>query len=143
MAANGRPCIGIHIGAAARRQHLSAVFEQARDHLALAVAEIGLAMLGEAFGDGLTHRDTDPMVGVDEGEAELFGESAAHRRLAGAHEPDKHNRMAVEALADVGRILAERAAGHLLKSWMKRFQPWLAHYAASEQILPKLKTLVI
>jgi hypothetical protein len=47
--------------------------------------------------------------------------------------------MAVEALADGGRILAERAAGHLSKSCLKRFRPWLAHYAALEQIPPKVE----
>ncbi len=42
---------GIHIGAAAGGQHLRAAFQQPRDHLALALAEIGLAMLGEDLAD--------------------------------------------------------------------------------------------
>jgi hypothetical protein len=69
-------------------------------------------MLGEDFRDGLAGRDLDLMVGVDENEAELLGEAAADCRLAGAHEADQHDGMAIEALTDESGILAERAAGH-------------------------------
>ena len=43
--------LGVHIGAAAGREHLRAAVQQPRDHLALALAEIGLAVLGEDLAD--------------------------------------------------------------------------------------------
>ena len=58
--------------------------------------------------------ELDLVVGVDESQAELLGEAAADRRLSGAHEADQHDGMAIEALADESRILAERAAGHAI-----------------------------
>ena len=57
---------GIHERAAARRQHLAALVEQPRDHAALAVAEIGLAIFCEYLVDGLAGGQLDFLVGVGE-----------------------------------------------------------------------------
>ena len=49
---DARAGVGVHVGAAAGREHLRAAVEQARDHALLAGAEIRLAMVGEDFRDG-------------------------------------------------------------------------------------------
>ncbi len=80
---------GVHIGAAAGREHLRAVPQQARDHPRLAVAEIGLAMLREDIADALPGRRLDFAVGVGEGKLEPGGETLADGGLAGAHQTDQ------------------------------------------------------
>ena len=94
------PRVRVHIGAAAGRKHLRAVFQQPRDDLALALAEIGLAVLGEDLADARACRHLDLAVGVDEGEVEPVRQPPAHGGLARAHQPDQHDAPRSEGFAD-------------------------------------------
>ena len=82
----------VHERAAAGRKHLGSLVEQAGDHLALAVAEIGLAEALENFGDRHPRAGLDLRVGVDERQAEPLRQTAADGGLAGAHHADQHDR---------------------------------------------------
>ena len=73
--------------------------QQAGDHLALAVAEERLAVVGEDLVDGLLGDALDLLVGIDEGQAELGGEALADRRLAAAHQPDHDERAPAQRAA--------------------------------------------
>jgi hypothetical protein len=86
-------CAGlrIHEGAAAGGQHQRLGRQQAMDHPALALAELGFPEAVEQFGDGAAGGELDFGVGIVEGQAEPGGESAADRCLAGAHQPDQHD----------------------------------------------------
>jgi hypothetical protein len=85
--------VGVHVGAAAGRQHLRRrVVEDAGDDAHFAGAEIGLAVLVEDLGDRQVRRLLDLGVGVDEGQGETVGEPAADGGLARAHQPDEHDR---------------------------------------------------
>ena len=90
----------VHEGAAAGRHDLGAAVEQSGDDLALAFAEIGLAMIGEDLGNALSGGEFDLVVGIDEGNAELFGEPAADGGLAGAHQADKDDRVIAQPVAN-------------------------------------------
>ena len=92
----------VHDGAAAGRQHLRAVVEQAGDHALLAGAEIGLAVLGEDFRNGHAGGAFDLGIGVDKGKPEPRGEPAADRRLASAHHADQHDGAGPERAHDRG-----------------------------------------
>ena len=70
MSLDGLAGLGIHEGAAAGREHLWTRAQKALDDAALAVAEVGLAMVGEDLGDAFSRRLLDFLVGVDEGEPE-------------------------------------------------------------------------
>src|SRR5439155_15822432 len=63
----------VDVGAAAGRQHRCTAVKKPGNHLALAVAEIGLAVVGEYLRDGLTRRRLDLVIGIDERKLELFG----------------------------------------------------------------------
>jgi hypothetical protein len=82
--------IGIHEGAAARRQDQWVAGQQPSDHPALAIAEIGLAIAGEQFGDGAAGRKLDLGIGVAERQSESGGEAAADAGFAGAHQAHQH-----------------------------------------------------
>ena len=84
--------LGVHVGAAAGRQHLRAAVEQARDHALLAGAEIGLAIGGENLRDGHPGGRLDLGVGIDEGKAEPLRQPPADRGLARPHHADEHDR---------------------------------------------------
>ena len=71
----------VHEGAAAGRQHVRRVVEQARDHPALAVAERRLAVAREDLGDGAAGRRLDLVVGVDEGQAEPLAPGGGRSQL--------------------------------------------------------------
>ena len=88
---DGGPRLGVHIGAAAGGENLRAAFEQARNHLALALAEIAFAVLGKDFADARAGGHLDLGVGVDEGQVEPVREPPAHGGLASPHEPDQHD----------------------------------------------------
>ena len=111
LGADERTRIGIHIGAAAGRQHLRSAVEQARDHARLAGAELGLAARLENIRDRHAGRFFDLGVGIDKGQPEPGAELAADRRLARAHHPDKHDRAAAER-CDERAVL--RRGGHFV-----------------------------
>ena len=87
--------------------------EQARDHAALAVAEIGLAVILEDVGDGLAGRPLDLLVGVDEGHAEAGRQAAADRRLAAAGHADQDDRPAAQRRAQALRPGSSSASSFL------------------------------
>jgi len=99
-------------GAAAGRQHVRRVAEQALDHPALAVAEHLLAMDGEDVGDRAAAGGClDLAVGIDERQAEAGGEPLADAALAGAHQANQDNRL-VEVLSQgMGRCRRALGAG--------------------------------
>ena len=81
--------LGIHVGAAAGRQHVCRPGQQARDHAAFAGAELGLAEAFEELRDRAAGRALDLVVGVDERQAEAQRQALADRALAGAHQADQ------------------------------------------------------
>ena len=118
LGADQRAGVGIHIGAAAGRQHLRAAFEQPRDHARLAGAELGLAAGLENIRDRHAGRFLDLGVGIDKGQPEPAAELAADRGLARAHHADKHDRAAAERRApartscgEAGILLCNTASG--------------------------------
>ena len=74
--------------------------QQAGDHLALAFAEIGFAVVLEDVLDRLAGRLLDLLVGIDEGQLEPGGEPAPDGGLAAARHADQHERAAAEVRAD-------------------------------------------
>ena len=82
-----RPRLGVHIGAAAGRQHMRRFVEQAGDDAALAGAELGLAVFLEELADRAAGRMLDLVVGIDERQAEARGQPLADRALARTHQP--------------------------------------------------------
>ena len=88
----------MHISPAARRQHLGAVTQKARDDLAFAVAEVRFTVIGENFVDGLGGGALDFLVGVDERQAEPSRQAFADRRLAASHQTDEHDRAFAKTL---------------------------------------------
>ena len=55
-------------------------------------------MIGEDFGDGLARRGLDLVIGVDEGNAQLFRKPAPDTGLARPHEPYEHDGARSQAL---------------------------------------------
>ena len=84
--------LGVHVGAAAGRQHLRAAVEQARDHARFAGAEIRLAIGGEDLRDGHAGSRLDLGVRIDEADAEPLRQPPADRGLARSHHADEHDR---------------------------------------------------
>ncbi len=74
---DGGPRLRVHEGAAAGRQHLRARAQQPREHLALAFAEVGLAVVGEDVVDALAGRLLDLLVGIDERQRRAWRRGAA------------------------------------------------------------------
>src|SRR5260221_6189826 len=86
----------VHHRAAAGRQHLRAVVEQARDHAFLAGTEIRLAVFVENFGNSHARSAFDFSIGINEWNPEPGGKPSADRGFARAHHADEHNRPAAE-----------------------------------------------
>ena len=97
---------GVHEGAAAGREHLLALVEQASDHLAFAVAEIGLAEALEDLRDGHARPGLDLGVGIDERQAQPLGEPASDRRLPSPHHADEDDRTSAERRGERLRLLS-------------------------------------
>ncbi len=95
-------------GAAAGGDHRLGPGDQARDHAALACAELGLAVAGEDFRHRAAGGALDLVVGVDEGEAEADRELAADRGLAGSHQAHEDQRAAAEPVQHGLRRVAGR-----------------------------------
>ena len=102
MAGDRRPRLRVHEGAAARRQHLRAVFQHAQDDALLQRPELGLAIALEQFGNAHARHAFDLLVAVDEGQAQRRRDLAADRRLAGAHQADKDDRTRCAEHAQAG-----------------------------------------
>ena len=92
------PGLLVEIGAAARSDHPRPLRQQSSHHPALAVAERGLAVLGEDVGDGHAGRPLDLGVGIDELEPETTGETAPRRGLAATHQADEDDRAFAQGL---------------------------------------------
>jgi hypothetical protein len=86
----------IHERAAAGRQHQRPAVEQAGDHLALALAEIGLAEPLEDLGDGELRAGFDLGVSVDERQSELGRKPPSDRGFSGPHHADENHRPSAE-----------------------------------------------
>ena len=82
----------VHERAAACRQHHWSAGEQARDHLALALAEISLAEPLEDLGNRQLSARFDLRVGVDERQSKLCREPFSDRGFSGSHHADKNDR---------------------------------------------------
>src|SRR5262249_37194620 len=89
-----------HEGAAASRQHLRPRAQQAADHLALTLAEVGLAVVLEDVGDGLAGRALNLFIGVKKRKLEARRQAAPHRRFTAAWHAHEHDRARAEASAD-------------------------------------------
>src|SRR5215831_3748493 len=89
-----------HEGAAARCQYLRTRAQQAGDDLALAFAEVGLAVILEDVGDGFARRALNLFIGVKEGQIEAGGQATSHRRFAAARHAHEHDRARAKVRAD-------------------------------------------
>src|SRR5581483_11270484 len=81
----------IHYRAAAGRQHLRSVFQQARDDSRLAGTEIGLTVFSEDFGNAHAGGAFNLGIGIDERDAEPRGKPPPNRGLARPHHADEHD----------------------------------------------------
>jgi hypothetical protein len=79
-------------GAPAGGQHLRPGGEEAGDYPALAVPEVGLAVILEDVRDGLAGGPLDLLVGIDERHAKARCQAAADRGLAAAGHADQDDR---------------------------------------------------
>ena len=82
----------IHERAAACRQHHRSAGEQARNHLALAFAEISLAEPLEDLRNGQLSARFDLGIGIDERQSKLCRQPFADRGFSGPHHADKNDR---------------------------------------------------
>ncbi|VVT10435.1 hypothetical protein SPHINGO361_120583 [Sphingomonas sp. EC-HK361] len=98
--------------AATGRDDLWHAVHQPRDHAALAITEIGFVEAVENLGDGHARRRLDLVIGIDEGKPEARREPAADRRLADAHQPDEHDRLAGPGGGWGGAALQHRVRGY-------------------------------
>ena len=92
------PRLVVEIGAAASGDHPRPFRQQPGHDPALAVAEIGLAVLGEDVGDRHAGRPLDLGIGVDELEPETARQAAPRRGLAAAHQADEDDRALAQSL---------------------------------------------
>ena len=109
----GARCL-VHEGAAPGRHHARSAGKEARDHPALAVAEVVFAMPPENVGDRHAGSLDDLLVDVDKGQAEPDREPASDRRFARAHHADKDDRPASQALDEPGDAIV--ASVHQVRS---------------------------
>ena len=86
----------IHERAAAGRQDQRSAFEQAGDHLALALPEISLAEPLEDLGNGQLGAGFDLRIGVDERQSKLCRQPFANRGFSGPHHADENHRAPAE-----------------------------------------------
>ena len=86
----------IHERAPACRQNHRTVVEKPSDHLALALAKIGLAEPLENFRDRQLRPGLDFGVSVDEAKPKLRRKALADRGLPGAHHADQHHGLAAK-----------------------------------------------
>ncbi len=86
----------IHERAAAGRQHQRAAIEQARDHLALALAEVRLAEPLEDLGNGQLGARLDLRVRIGERQAQLRRQPFADRGFSSPHHAHENNRAPAE-----------------------------------------------
>ena len=84
-------CGRVHERAAACRQHHWPAGEQARNHLALAFAEISLAETLEDLGNRQLSARFDLRIGIDERQPKLCCEPFSDRGFSGSHHADKHD----------------------------------------------------
>ncbi len=89
--ADKRACLRVHEGATARGEHDAPAGEQALDHPLFPGAEMCLAMGLEDFGDAHASGALDFVVGIEEGQAKLGGDTLADGGFAGAHKADQHD----------------------------------------------------
>ena len=94
----------IHERAAAGRQHKRSAIEQARDHLALALAEISLAESLENLGNRQLSARFDLGIGVDKRQSELRRQPFADRGFSRPHHADKDDRAPIERRRHLGGV---------------------------------------
>src|SRR3984893_7127668 len=103
------PWLLVHEGAAATGKHTRTVAQQTRHDAALSVAERILSVPRENFCDRQARRGFDLLIGIDEFEAKLLGETPAGRGFARSHESDEDNRAAPECRHERGHAPVTRA----------------------------------
>src|SRR6185436_8542049 len=86
--------LGVHEGAAAGREDLRPVAQQALDDFFLAVTERGLAEPFEDVLDGAAGRFDDLGIGIDERYVEAAGQPLADARFSHAHQTNQDDRAA-------------------------------------------------
>jgi hypothetical protein len=71
-------------------------------------------VIGEDFGNGLAGRCLDLVIGIDERNAKLFSQPAAHAGLSGPHQAHQHDRVSSQSMPHGFGFFCDRTACHSL-----------------------------
>ena len=99
--------VGIHERPAAGGDNPQTRFEQPGDDPALAIAKIGLAMLGKNVSNRHAGGAFDFLVSVKKRQPQGRGQPAPNGGLAGAHQPNQHHSALVECRANLFHIFLQ------------------------------------